>query len=85
MQASEITKEQAIALLNSGFWEPMSFRERAMFQMFQKLLCMPFSVFHEAVEKTLDRPAVQMRIVYFVCARTTPPRSGLESVQSSGW
>lgn len=51
-----LTKEQAIALHETKFWEPMSLRERAMFQMFEERLCMPFDVFHEAVEKTLDRP-----------------------------
>lgn len=49
-------KEDAIALSESKFWETMSYRDRAMFQMFEPLLCMPFDVFHEAVEKTLSRP-----------------------------
>ena len=34
----------------------MSYRDRAMFQMFEPKLCMPFDVFHEAIEMTLDRP-----------------------------
>lgn len=51
-----MTKEQAIALAKSKFWEPMSFRERAVFQINERLLCMPFDVFHEAVEKTIGRP-----------------------------
>lgn len=45
-----------MALYESKFWEQMSFRDRAMFQMFEDLLCMPFGVFHEAVEKALGRP-----------------------------
>jgi hypothetical protein len=51
-----MTKEQAIALAESEFWKEMSYRERATFQLFEELLCMPFEVFHEAVEKTLGRP-----------------------------
>jgi hypothetical protein len=51
-----MTKEQAIALSESGWWKPLSHRERAMFQMFEERLCMPFDVFHEAVEKALGRP-----------------------------
>lgn len=51
-----MNREQAIALFESKFWEPMSFRERAMFQMWTERLCMPFDVFHEAVEKALERP-----------------------------
>jgi hypothetical protein len=51
-----LTREQAIELSETGFWETMSFRDRAMFQMFEERLCMPFDVFHEAVEKSLGRP-----------------------------
>ena len=53
---SEITKEQAIALSESKFWESMTPREIAEFQMFTDRLCMPFDVFHLAVEKALGRP-----------------------------
>ena len=53
---SYFTREQCIALAESKFWEGMSFRERAEFQMAEELLCMPFTVFHEAMEKTLGRP-----------------------------
>jgi hypothetical protein len=51
-----MTQDEAIKLYESGFWEAMSFRDRAIFQMFEDRLCMPFSVFHEAIEKALDRP-----------------------------
>jgi hypothetical protein len=51
-----MTKDEAIALSKTEFWTAMSYRERAMFQMFEDKLCMPFDVFHEALEKTLDRP-----------------------------
>jgi len=51
-----MTKDEAVALYDSNFWEKMNYKERAMFQMFEPLLCMPFGVFHEAVEKTLGRP-----------------------------
>lgn len=51
-----MTKEQAIKLYASRFWEDMTPREITKFQLFEPLLCMPFDVFHEAVEKTLNRP-----------------------------
>jgi hypothetical protein len=51
-----MTKDEAIALAESHFWEQMTLRDRAMFQLHEELLCMPFDVFHEAVEKTLGRP-----------------------------
>lgn len=51
-----MTKEQAIKLSESKFWKDMSYEERAKFQFSQEFLCMPFNIFHEAVEKTLKRP-----------------------------
>lgn len=51
-----MTEEEAVKLYDSQFWESMSLRDRAVFQMFEPRLCMPFDVFHEAVEKTLGRP-----------------------------
>lgn len=50
-----MTQEQALALFNSKFWEEMDLRQRATFQLHEPRLCMPFGVFHEAVEKTLGR------------------------------
>jgi hypothetical protein len=52
----QLTKEQAIEFAESGAWKEMSLKHRAEFQMLQDKLCMPFDVFHEAVEKTLGRP-----------------------------
>lgn len=51
-----MTREQAVELANSGWWVGKTHRELATFQLYEDLLCMPFSVFHEAVEKTLGRP-----------------------------
>jgi hypothetical protein len=36
----------------------MTHRERATFQLYEEKLCMPFDVFHEAIEKTLSRPVL---------------------------
>lgn len=52
----QLTKEEAIELHRGEAWKKMSLKERAVFQIQQKRLCMPFDVFHEAVEKTLNRP-----------------------------
>jgi hypothetical protein len=51
-----MTFTQAIKLHDSGFWKAMSYRDRAMFQLFEDKLCMPWPVFHEAMCKALDRP-----------------------------
>jgi hypothetical protein len=54
--SEQLTKEQAIALAESKFWEPMTMRQRAEFQISQDRLCMPFSVYHEAMTEALGRP-----------------------------
>lgn len=48
--------EEAKALYDSKFWEPLTLAERAHFQINERRLCMPFPVFHEAVEKAMDKP-----------------------------
>ena len=52
----QLTIEQAIAFHDSGAWKTMSAKERAVFQMQQDKLCMPFGEFHKAVEEALCRP-----------------------------
>jgi len=55
MSYGNLTREEAVKLLESGFWSEMTFEQRAKFQLYEKRLCMPFSVFQEAIEKTLGR------------------------------
>lgn len=50
-----MTKEQAIALAESGWWRKVKPEEAALFQLFEPLLCMPLGEFHGAVEKLLGR------------------------------
>lgn len=52
----EITEVQAKKLAESKFWESMTQREIATFQLHTKRLCMPWEVFHEAVGVALGRP-----------------------------
>jgi hypothetical protein len=52
----QLTKEQAIAFYENKCYENMTERQIAEFQMEQDRLCMPFDVFHEAIEKVLGRP-----------------------------
>jgi len=52
----QLTKEQAIAFSESESYKGMSYQEIAEFQINQEKLCMPFGVFHEAIEKTINRP-----------------------------
>lgn len=51
-----MTSDEAKKLAKTDFWKAMSYRDRAVFQLFEDMLCMPFPVFHEAIEKTLGRP-----------------------------
>ena len=51
-----LTEAQAKKLFKSGWWKELTLRERATFQLYENRLCMPFDVFHEAIEKTLGRP-----------------------------
>jgi hypothetical protein len=52
----QLTKEQAIAFAENKCYEGMTYRQIAEFQIEQDRLCMPFDIFHEAIEKTLGRP-----------------------------
>ena len=52
----QLSREKAIELYDSKIWEDWSYEEIAKFQLWQKKLCVPFSVFHEAIEKSLGRP-----------------------------
>jgi len=51
-----MTKDEAIQLSETKFWENISYKDIATFQLFEEKLCMPFDVFHEALEKSLGRP-----------------------------
>lgn len=51
-----MTREEALKLANSKWWEDKSPQEIAEFQLNESLLCMPFDLFHKAVEEWLGRP-----------------------------
>ena len=52
----QFTKEEAIAIADSGVWKDLDNEEIVKLQLFQYRLCMDFGRFHEAMEKVLDRP-----------------------------
>lgn len=52
----QFTEKQAIEFYQSNQWEELSHEAIAKLQITQDRLCVPFSRFHEAVEKTLGRP-----------------------------
>ena len=55
MMHEELTREQAIALAESGWWKNRTAREIVTFQLFTPLLCMDFGDFQQAVEEALGR------------------------------
>lgn len=55
-EIQSIGREAAIALSETKWWENRSDREIAEFQMLTDEMCMPFPIFHKAVQKTLGRP-----------------------------
>ena len=52
----QLTKEQAIKFGKSRIYDKWTYEQIVRFQLFQEKMCMPFSIFHEAIEKVLDRP-----------------------------
>jgi len=51
-----MTEADAIFLAQSRFWEQLSPRQRATFQLYEDRLCMPFHVFLAAMQECLGRP-----------------------------
>ena len=55
-------KKDATRLYDSKFWEWLSPRERAIFQLLEDRLCMPFMVFQKSVETCVDRPVSDIEL-----------------------
>jgi hypothetical protein len=51
----QFTREQAVAFAESGEWKDWTPGQIVRFQLFQDLSCMPFNVFHGAIEQVLGR------------------------------
>ncbi len=52
----QLTEQEAINYYVSKKWEKLSNKEIVDLQLYQELLCVPFSKFHEAMESVLERP-----------------------------
>jgi len=51
----QLTQEEAIEFAERKRWEPLSPAERALLQLRQTRLCMPFTLVHEGMEALLGR------------------------------
>ena len=60
-----MTKQEAIEKYNSKFWLTMTNKEIAKFQINEERLCVPFDIFHKAVEKTLDRAVLTHELAIY--------------------
>lgn len=61
---TELTKEEAIKLVETKWWEGADNYNIVKFQLFTDKLCMPFDVFHEAIESVLNRPVFTHEFAY---------------------
>ena len=60
----QITQDEAKRLYESGFWEEWSDESKVRFQLFTDRLCMPFQIFHEALESVLGRPVFTHELAF---------------------
>lgn len=60
----QITQEEAIQLVESGWWKTRTPIQIVEFQLFQDRLCMDFGDFHAAVEKVLGYPVWTHQFAY---------------------
>lgn len=51
----QMTKKEATNFFDNKGWMLLNERKRAELQINQDLLCMPFDIFHSAIEKTIGR------------------------------
>lgn len=52
----QLTRDEALALGETGWWRGRPMNEVAMFQLHQDRLCMPFDTFTMCVSVALNRP-----------------------------
>lgn len=51
-----MTREEAVKMADSQWYETQTAEEIVAFQLYEDRLCMPFDLFHKAVETVLARP-----------------------------
>jgi len=56
LEVRKITKEEALKMYDTKWWETMSLANAAKVQLYVDLLIMPFAKFHEGAEALLGRP-----------------------------
>lgn len=52
----QVTEQEAIEMGENKTWQDKTAEEIVMFQLFQRRLAMPLSLFHKSIETVLGRP-----------------------------
>ena len=52
----QLSEQEAIKFYNSKVYDQWSLKKIARFQLFQDRMCVPFGLFHKAMEDLLGRP-----------------------------
>lgn len=60
----QLNKEQAEKVFTSAVWDLWSDAQIVQFQLFQDRLCVPWDVFHKAIENELGRLPKELREVH---------------------
>ncbi|GAF74934.1 unnamed protein product [marine sediment metagenome] len=82
-----MTQEEAIKLGESKWWEGQTNKEIIDFQLYEERLCLPFGVYHKAVEACLQRPVYTHEFADTEAlkreleGKEAAPQSPLESLQ----
>lgn len=59
-----MTREDAVKMAESKWYEKKRAEEIVAFQLYEERLCMPFPLFHKAVEEALGRPVFTHEFAY---------------------
>lgn len=59
---TNLTREEAIAINEAKFWKMWSSEKIVRLQLFEKLMFVPFTVFHTALEAVLGEPIFEVEI-----------------------
>jgi len=61
---TKLTQDQALRMYQSNWWAGMPAREIVMFQLHEDRLCLPLSVYHDALNAALKREVYTHELAY---------------------
>jgi hypothetical protein len=63
MSITQLTEEESTAFYHSNKWQAWDVKTRAIFQLQQERLCMPFKAFRESLEEALGRKVIPYELL----------------------